>query len=239
MKFIVKNHTGKGYKSLITVHKRNGSYQNDVKDDKSKTPPVTIRSDILKDLLVEQGYICAYCMIKIDDKTATIEHIIGQSYKDEEGKEIGKIEDTNYDNMLAVCEGNSCQNNLHCDKSRADFQSKRPVLSISPLNKQQMENIKFAKSGVVYYKVPQDEIVKSSETSEDKEIRFDIKDVLKLNCENLRVQRERVIQSLKSILIKHKFDKTFAKKELERWQKNNGNHKAFCQVAIYELQKHI
>jgi len=236
MKFIVKNRKGKGYNKLLTFHKKKGSYEGDVRSKDEKG--YLLYDDVLNDLLEEQGFICAYCMRKIDAKTSSIEHIIGQSYKDKKGNEIGKIEDTNYDNMLAVCEGNSCQK-LHCDKSRAEFQSKRPVLSISPLNKQQMVNIRFLKSGFIYYKVPDEAIDKSNETEEDKEIREDIEKTLNLNCENLREQRRKIIQSLKNILIKHKFDKTFAKKELERWQNNSGHYKAFCQVAIYELQKHI
>jgi len=268
MKLIVKNHTGKGYKSLITIHKRNGSY-NDTKDDNSKIPPVTIRSDILKDLLVEQGYICAYCMRKIDEKTSTIEHIIGQGFNEQSCDKkkkifdytqlkferwlfiqgidnsinqndncIGKTHDTNYKNMLAVCCGNSCHD-LHCDKSRAKFQEKRPILFISPLNKQQMENIKFSQTGIVYYKVPDEMIDESSETEDDKEIRADINKILNLNCEKLREDRGRIIKSIKSILRRHDFKRDFAKKEIERWQNNNGHYKEFCQVAIYELQKHI
>ena len=150
MKLISKNNTGQGYKKLIKIHKENGSYSGDVcsNDEFGNSP----KPMILKDLLEEQGYICAYCMRKIDEKNATLEHLIGQNYTDEQGAKIGKKEDTNYLNMLAVCKGNSCLKDLHCDKSRSKFQARRALLFISPLNKSQMQNIKFSHSGVIYYK---------------------------------------------------------------------------------------
>ena len=239
MKLITKQHSGNGYKQLIKVHKKNGSYNIDVKDDNSKMPKVTIHTDVLKDLLQEQGYICAYCMRKIDEDNATIEHIIGQQYKDSSDKAIGKIEDTNYSNMLAVCCGNSCQDDLHCDKSRARVQTTRPLLFVSPLNSTHMTNIKFSQSGVIYYKELECNIDKAKESEEDKEIRYDINKVLNLNCRNLVEQRGRIIHSIKSILKRYKFDKTKVKSELVGWQQPNSGYKEFAQVAIYELQKHI
>ncbi len=103
MKYIQKRKTGIGYSKLLKIHKAKGCYD-DTKNDNSKVPKVTTRTDILKDLLDEQGYICAYCMRSISIENATIEHIIGQNYIDNSGDKIGKQEDTNYDNMLAVCQ---------------------------------------------------------------------------------------------------------------------------------------
>ncbi|CAM3953411.1 hypothetical protein [Arcobacter cloacae] len=241
MRLITKKHTGKGYKRLIGIHKNNGSYTSDVCSNDKKG--ICVKNIVLKDLLEEQGYICAYCMQKIDESNSTIEHIIGQKFKDEKGSEIGKKEDTNYDNMLAVCLGNSCKE-LHCDKSRAKYQSKRAKLYVNPLSKVQMENIKFSQSGVIYYKELEDIIDKSSEIQEEKEIRFDLNKVLNLNTNRLIEERGKIIKSIKSILSKSglnklSFDKTKANIEFAKWQQNNGGYKEFCQVAIYELKKHI
>lgn len=241
MRLIIKKHTGKGYKKLIKIHKTNGSYKGDVCSNDEDG--ICAKKIILKDLLEEQGYICAYCMQKIDESNSTIEHIIGQNFKDEEGLEIGKKEDTNYDNMLAVCLGNSCKE-LHCDKSRAKYQSKRAKLYVNPLSKVQMENIKFSQSGVIYYKEIEDVIDKSSEIKEEREIRFDLNQVLNLNTSRLVEERGKIIKSIKSILSRSSlnkvtFDKTKANFEFNKWQQNNGCYKEFCQVAIYELKKHI
>ncbi len=228
MKYIQKRKTGIGYSKLLKIHKAKGCYD-DTKNDNSKVPKVTTRTDILKDLLDEQGYICAYCMRSISIENATIEHIIGQNYIDNSGDKIGKQEDTNYDNMLAVCQGNFCQNETHCDSSRSKYQTKNPLLSISPLNRLQMNNIKFTQGGTIYY-----------EKLDDKSnMNFDLNSVLNLNCENIKNSRKKIIRVIRRLLSKHKFDKKFAKKELEHWEQRNGSYKAFCQVAIFELRKYI
>ena len=237
MKFINKNKKGKGYIELLKIHKnKDTSYKEDVQDDKSKN--TTIRTDVLQSLLEEQGFLCAYCMRKIAIRSATIEHITGQKYIDEKGIEVGKQKDTDYNNMLAVCKGIFCQSDLHCDKSRAKYQNKRAVLFISPLKEQQMKNIKFSQSGVIYYKEPIEKIDEENETLKDKEIRYDLNKVLNLNCENLREDREKVLKIVKKSLIKYKFDKKVILKELDYWKQNN-HYKEFCQVAIYELEKYI
>ena len=228
MRYIKKIKKGKGYNRLLQIHKAKGCYD-DTKNDNSKKPPITTRTDILQDLLNEQGYICAYCMRSISLDNATIEHIIGQNYIDNDSNKIGKEEDTNYNNMLAVCCGNFCKGKTHCDSSRSKYQADRPLLNISPLNEQQMKNIKFSQSGVIYYK----------NIDEETDINFDLNKVLNLNCENIKNSREKIIRVIKRLLSKHKFDKKFAKKELEYWEQRNGSYKAFCQVAIFELRKYI
>ncbi|MBN2825922.1 MAG: hypothetical protein JXQ76_11395, partial [Campylobacterales bacterium] len=174
MRYIKKNKTGIGYTKLLAIHKAKGCYH-DTKNDNSKNPPITTRTDILQDLLDEQGSICAYCMRNISLESARIEHIIGQNYVDDKGNEVGKEEDTNYDNMLAVCYGDSCQSAIHCDSSRSKYQNKRPLLSLSPLNQSDMNGIKFTRMGVVYYQVLDDK----------SEMNFDLDRVLNLNCKSL------------------------------------------------------
>jgi len=228
MKYIQKKRTGVGYIKLLQVHKAKGCYD-DTKNDNSKTPKVTTRTDILNDLLEEQGFICAYCMRSISAENTDIEHIIGQKYVDDRGDCIGKVEDTNYDNMLAVCHGNFCKNETHCDSSRSKYQAKRPLLSISPLNRLQMNGIKFTQSGVIYYENLDDVT----------DINFDLNNVLNLNCGNIKKSREKIIRIIKRLLSKYKFDKKFAQKELEYWEQRNDSYKPFCQVAIFELRKYL
>jgi len=225
VKYIQKKRTGVGYSKLLQIHKAKGCYD-DIKNDNSKTPKITTRTDILKDLLDEQGNLCAYCMRSISLDNADIEHIIGQGYVNSKKNAVGKVEDTNYDNMLAVCHGNFCKNETHCDSSRSKFQDKRPLLNISPLNRQQMNSIKFSQSGVIYY-----------ENIDDKtEINFDLNKVLNLNCPSIKSERKKLIKIIKRLLAQHKFDKKFTKKELSYWEECN---QAYCQVAIFELRKYI
>jgi len=237
--------------------------------DKSKSYDINVKNErvrgrnnydnILDDLLEEQGSLCAYCMRKISSQNATIEHFIGQEYMDSDGRVIGKEEDTNYQNMLAVCLGKYCKKimkdkeKLHCDSSRSIFQKKykdkkaeknnevlntyRPKLFISPLDNQQMKQIRFTKTGVLFYK--ELSFDKEKETIEEKEIRYDLNEVLNLNCKNLKEKRNRVIQIVNSSLRRHKFDKKFAQNELDLWQEKKNSYQEYCEVAIYLLKKYI
>jgi len=226
MKYIQKIKKGKAYSELLKIHKSKGSYEN-IKDNKSKN--FTLRTDILKDLLAEQNGICAYCMRSIRVENATIEHIIGQSYIDNRGNKIGKKEDTNYENMLAVCQGDFCFNSTHCDKSRSEYQDKNPLLSFTPLNKQEMRKIKFTQSGTIYY----------NNLDENSKMNDDLTRVLKLNCEEIKESRAKILKAIKKSLVKHKFNKKFAQKELEYWENRDTPYRAYCQVAIFELKKYI
>jgi uncharacterized protein (TIGR02646 family) len=226
MKYIQKIKTGKGYKQLLKIHKANGSYD-DTKDDKSKN--LTIKTDILKELLAEQNGICAYCMRTIRLENATIEHIIGQSYVDDKGKKIGKKEDTNYNNMLAVCQGNFCFNKTHCDTSRSNYQDKKPLLSISPLNELHMNHIKFTQSGVIYYE----------ELNAKTEMNDDLDRVLNLNCEGIKERRVKVLRAITKSLQKCNFNKKIVQKLLEHWENRDIAYKDYCQVAIFKLKKYL
>jgi len=228
MRYIKKSRIGIGYGTLLKIHKSKGCYA-DTKDDNSKSPKITTRTDILSDLLDEQGHICAYCMRRISSEDAGIEHIIGQNYIDENNRNVGKEEDTNYNNMLAVCHGKFCLNETHCDSSRSKYQKKEPLLEISPLNKLQMNNIKFTQSGKIYY----------SELDAKTSMNDNLSRILNLNCNGIVEDRFKIGKSVRSLLRRHKYDKKFAKKELERWESKNTQYKPFCQVAIFELRKYI
>ena len=255
MKFIQKNPSAIN-KWLYLYKDKNTTYDVDVKNERVKNNKNNY-DKTLDDLLKEQGYICAYCMRKISDENTKIEHFIGQEYIDESGNEIGKKEDTNYQNMLAVCCGNYCQKKLkakerlHCDSSRSIFQTKykesenknkilstyRPKLYISPLNSQQMKQIGFTRSGVIFYKE-----LKYDDTLElqvDKDIRYDLNIVLNLNCGNLKEARNRIIESIDSSLRRHNYSKSFAQKELAHWKNTQNNNKEYCEVAICKLENFL
>lgn len=228
MRYIQKNKTGIGYSKLLKIHKKKGSYD-DTQNDKSKTPKVTTRTDILTDLLNEQGSICAYCMRSISLENATIEHIVSQSYVDKKGRAIGKEKGTSYDNMLAVCQGNFCLKETHCDKSRSIYQTKQPIMCLSPLNKLQMNHIKFTQSGVIYYE----------KLDEKSDINDDLNRILNLNCDGMVEKRGKILRVIKHTLVKRKFDKKIVQKELDYWESQNGSFRAYCQVAILELRKYV
>ena len=235
MKYILKNKTSKGYKRLIDLNRINGTYE-DVKNDKSKDD--YIRDEIINSLLEEQDFQCAYCMKSINLKNTFIEHIIGQKYI-ENRIEIGKQNEINYDNFLAVCDGKSCKDELHCDKSRANYQKERPLFS-NPLQKRIMENIKFTNNGFIYYKDFNEisefnDFKEHDNLDEDSNIKYDIQVVLNLNCNNLKEKREVFIKALKRITNNWQKDKV--RKQYDKYITDPKSE--FSQVAIYHLKKRV
>ncbi|MEA2018219.1 MAG: hypothetical protein U9N59_07205 [Campylobacterota bacterium] len=236
MKYIVKNKNSIGYHRLLDLKRDNGSYEN-VKNDKSKKD--FIRDEVLESLLNEQNYSCAYCMQKINIANATIEHIIGQNYIDEDGNELGKDNQIDYDNMLVVCDGKSCNNEEHCDKSRSKYQKNRPLFT-NPLENRIVQNIKYSANGFVYYKKYQDiqsieKLNKNNQLDEDSNIKYDIQKVLNLNCQNLKEKRKAKIQAMKKLTNNYTSMEKM-KKLLDKIQDNNDE---FSQVLVYFLNNKL
>ncbi len=105
------NKRNKEPKELIEYRRTPGVAYDDLGGD---------RKSIIRDsLLDEQGYICAYCMGKIDNESCTIEHYISQSrhpdspYSEGEHRQQSLL----YSNMLGVCINNA----EHCDKKRGNI----------------------------------------------------------------------------------------------------------------------
>jgi len=237
MKLIVKDKTKIGYQRLLNLKRSVGNYS-DVKNDKSKGD--YIRDEVLTSLLEEQGYICAYCMRQIDLLNATLEHIVGQNYI-ENGKEVGKKLQIDYDNFLAVCKGDSCKDTLHCDKSRANYQKDRPLFA-NPLKNTIVQNIKFSDKGAIYYKdfvaIEKISQLKNHTTlDEDSNVRYDLHETLNLNCQSLKDRREAIIKSIKK-LSDNGENKDKLRKILSKFESRHGNeYDAFCEVAIKYINK--
>ena len=239
MKFIEKQRNSLGYRRLLELQRDPNSTYANVSNNIPNHD--FIRDEVLTSLLEEQGYLCAYCMQKINLSNATIEHIIGQNYV-QDGVELGQQNQINYNNFLAVCEGKSCKDNLHCDKSRANYQRIRTLFA-NPLENRIMQNIRFNSKGLIYYKdFIEIETIKTlnnhADLDEDSNIRYDIHKVLNLNCQNLKARREAIINALKR-LTNNWTKKSRIETELSKYQrKQSDGYIEFCQVAIYFLNKH-
>ena len=105
---------------------------------------------IRKSLLLEQHYLCAYCMKRIHDDPfyTTIEHWFPLS-KDKERA-------LDYNNMIGVCKGGSSvklaernKRELCCDAYKGDEE-----ITINPLNQEHMKLIKYTRDGKIYTSDP-------------------------------------------------------------------------------------
>lgn len=124
----------------------------------------TTKLAIKESLLQEQGYLCAYCMQRINIKDATIEHYVAQNTVNGE-KDISLS--ISYGNMLAVCGCNiktaKRKSELICDKHKGNI-----ALKVNPLNAQSIQKICYKADGTIY--------------SNDVDIQKDLNETLNFNC---------------------------------------------------------
>lgn len=141
------------------------------------------KEDIRKKLLVEQGYLCAYCMRRIDEAHMKIEHWYPEAELDETGK-------LDYENMLGVCMGHI--EGLEGRYDTCDSQKGSQIIAIDPRNAEHIQGIGYQyRSGEIY--------------SEDSTHNEDLNSRLNLNChqqylpENRKAVLDEVIKKLSVI----------------------------------------
>ncbi len=232
---------------------------NSLKDYRETTPNASWKgfidtdSKLKKTILEEQGYLCAYCMKKIDIGKMSVEHY--QSRTNFSNLQL------NYSNMIGVCEGcippediqkhiesdfleqykeykeslksklnitsfEKYKENQHCDKSKKSNE----FLSLD-IRKQDCElKISFTKGGEI----------KSKEN--DLKLEYDLNCILNLNHPIIKEYRKNIIDQVKERLKQEKPDgqwnTPFLEKHIEKWkQKVNERYKAYYFVAVYFLEE--
>ena len=235
MKFIVK---GQQPKALIAIHKdQTKTYKNDVCDNLTTTPKITVKSDTLESLIKDQGYICCYCMQKIytngltsaSPLYPTIEHYIAQHTQESKNKNL----DTDYKNMLATCHGNDKKDpeNKHCDSNRGGKEFKY----LNPLDKSCETVLGYGDDGSII----------CLDDTHRTDIERDIEEVLNLNFQKIKDNRKSVINGVKKAKkfcknkLKDKWNKEeFKKEQLAKCVKSSsGEYEPYIQVNIYVLSK--
>ncbi|MEO0042076.1 MAG: hypothetical protein RL329_1524 [Bacteroidota bacterium] len=183
---IVKNQTQDCQKAIqLFIRDRNHRNEKAHYDDFSE------KGLLRTSLLQEQGYICAYCMQRIDDNPlkTKIEHWkTRDSYKKEaedcsekgdlKGQKKANEGTLDYNNLIAVCEGKTF-NNDHCDTERG---KKNPILTVNPTDKRTIDSIKYLKNGKMY--------------SDDTNIDTDIDKHLNLNLPLLQDNRQKILSDI-------------------------------------------
>lgn len=99
------------------------------------------RKAVLRELLNEQGHLCAYCTRRISEETAHVEHVIPQSY----GAGSDDENSVDYQNMLAVCDGfKGSDAGLTCDRARGNA-----PLTVNPLHPETLRDIRYLRDGKI------------------------------------------------------------------------------------------
>jgi uncharacterized protein (TIGR02646 family) len=184
-------------------------------------------------LLKEQGFICCYCMRRIQEATEgkmKIEHF--KAFSIYNGKEGYSDLTIDFKNLLGSCKGgeNSREHLKHCDKSKQNDE-----ILLNPTDKNMMQKIRFSSNGTVFI---------SEESDLDKTLNNDLNDSLNLNIQTLTEER-RKIWSILDLQIKKEFGtkaltKGFINQKLKEVSTRvNGKFEPMCQIMVYYLEKKL
>lgn len=183
------------------------------------------KDDIREALLRDQGYLCAYCMKRIDKSKMKIEHYKSQSDYD--------YLDLDYRNMLGVCSGN--EENAHRKKENQTCDTHRgnDKIVVNPLEQSSIDLIKYKDDGTIY--------------SDDRIINKDLNETLNLNCDSvfLKSNRKSALDSLKKFISKKSPDKTCSRELLIKIKRKyetsdaEGKREPFSGIMLYYLNKRI
>ena len=188
------------------------------------------KDKVRESLLEEQGFLCAYCMKRIN-LDVKIEHWISQASSIADKQPHQTLD---YGNLLAVCNGTDSANdkiNEHCDRTRKDI-----PLTIKPTNQLAVSKLKYLTNGAI--------------KTDDLELKKDIEESLQLNCLYLMDQRKNALSDAKTIykLRSKNLKQDQEKKILERLQRmyqvkhtdpddQKDKYKEFCEFVLYFYSK--
>lgn len=185
------------------------------------------KNAIRKSLCEEQEYLCVYCMGRIEPtkERMKIEHWLDRhTYKGDT--------QLNYCILLGVCCGKTNYKNKqhsHCDDSRGNSS-----LKFNPANPAHHSHLRIT------YSLKNGEI-----SSEDKEFREQLNNVLNLNNQALLNNRLNVLKGVQDGLEKcapnATISQTQLQKFLDKYQDPNtkGKKEPYCGIAIWYIQKKL
>jgi len=184
------------------------------------------KDDLRASLIREQGFICAYCMRRIElgvdvngASRTRIEHIKVETKSLNEGH---PEETLDYSNMVLCCSGES-SGQRHCDLNRRDRD-----LRLSPLAITDMENIRYSSK---------DGTIKSNDSMAD----CDLNEVLNLNNPVLKANRSAVLGEIIRQMNAAKWARSkmvAALAEYENFDQESRKH-PFCGIAVWFLKKRL
>ena len=219
MKRIIKNKEPQKLIEYKNKFSKEELENNDLYSDfpyKDKESCKTDEKNLRRILLEEQGYICCYCMSRINCDNSKIEHFKPQ-------KKYRKLQ-LEYKNLFLACLGGKGKEQF-CDTAKGDKELKKINLL------ENIENfIKYKKSneGIIIY-------------SDDKNIDEELNKILNLNASILKKNRKLKWKEVLNQLKKKEFDKNYIKKFLKSLKEKdkNGKYADFCEMVIFFLEKKI
>lgn len=176
------------------------------------------KDDVRTSLLQEQGYICCYCMSRIDKGSMKIEHWLSQSNHQNRALD--------YKIMLGVCLGFQ---KLPYNQQCCDSHRQNKDLTIDPTNQAMVDTIKYDASGKI--------------SSENADVDYDLNVTLNLNIELLKENRKAVLRAVIKFIGKRKdgWNEADIRRAIRFYsgRDENGAHVPYCQVALWFLRKRL
>jgi uncharacterized protein (TIGR02646 family) len=169
-------------------------------------------------LLIEQGYICAYCMRRLPaqdvkvDASSKIEHI--KSQEDRSDLQL------NYTNMAICCPGN-LNDEAHCDKLKGGNS-----VSFNLHTQALQQSIEYGSK---------DGFIRSTNTTWNNEIN----ELLNLNHSMLMANRKEALLGVIEYLNAANWTTQAVNNKLNQWRQLNteGKYYEFCGIIIWFLNK--
>lgn len=169
-----------------------------------------------KQLLEEQGYICCYCMGRIEERTSKIEHFKPQS-------KFRNLQ-INYTNLFIACKGGEGMFTQYCDTAKGN----KKLETIHFFSKME-ESIKYCKNGTISSK-------ESSQTHKSA-LTNEINSILNLNTKILIDNRKQTYNDFKK---REKWSKSHLEKAISHYQtKHNGKYEPYAEMMVYLLSKKL
>ena len=114
-----------------------------------------LKKQVKKQLMQDQGYLCAYCMRRIPDKRdvergisnsleSRIEHWIPRS-----DSNCGAFGALDYNNLLAVCSGNENDSSRGKSKLTCDARRRDRKLTVNPLDASTLVTVYYTEDGII------------------------------------------------------------------------------------------
>lgn len=201
--------------SLTKYRKEKFAYYDGYKD----------KDDVREKLLEEQGYLCAYCMRRIDKEHMKIEHWYPED-------KLSDVERLNYQNMLGACLGH-IEGTKGSDDT-CDTHKGNSLIKVNPLDKSTLVHIQYSSAtGAIF--------------ADDEDIQQDIDKTLNLNAERhlLKENRKELLNTLIAEMSKLKKQGIWNRKMLETTRARygevdvDGKKKEYAGIALWYLDKRI
>jgi len=198
----------------LTTYREDISKDDLAKFEKFDTAPSDVKDELRESLLAEQGYICCYCMQRVEFKNSKIEHFKSRSEH--------RREQLNYSNLFVAClggEGNSPIKQF-CDTKKGN----KKLKYLNLLTNIEMR-IEYKKDGTIF----------SKELNVDNELN----EILNLNYKLLQKNRKKALEELRTNLKDWKI--STLKSNLTKYQNRNskGKYRPFCEMIVYFLTKKL